>query len=163
MSGTVLEQLTSDGPAAGAQDVGSPVSSLPVYVHQADVPVINPPAGLTGLPERGIALTSDVPDQVFALIRLQAERADQDEFSFVTATGSPKSDPPNYQVRFRNRSTFWRYRRKATGAIDLTTTTALPLTAFGNAGPKQKPEPGHLRAEMIGTTRVGRLVSDVYV
>ena len=36
---------------------GATANSLPVFVHQADAPLIMPPAGLAGAPARGLALS----------------------------------------------------------------------------------------------------------
>lgn len=78
----------------------------PVFLHQGDVPPITPPAGLAGVPERGVRLSSDVPDDVFVYVSLTAARATDEAFSFVDSNGSPKADFPVYQVRFRNRSSY---------------------------------------------------------
>src|SRR5262249_34208164 len=110
--GGALLQLTSDGPGATTQQLGAQANNLPVYVHQPDAPRITPPAGLTGVPARGVRLTTDLSDDVFALVCLTAVRADDDAFSFVDATGAAKATPPVYQVRFKNRSTVWTYLDK---------------------------------------------------
>ncbi len=131
-------------------------------MHQADAPVIVPPAGLVGAPARGVRLSADVTDDVFALIRLQAVRADNDAFSFVDGAGALKDPAPVYEVRFKNRSTLWTYRSKTTGGVDSTEANPLPLTFFGNAGTKQKPSRGFVKAETSGS-RITRLISEIYV
>jgi hypothetical protein len=161
-SGSKLQQLTSDGPGAKTQDLAAQVSDFPVFVHQADAPVITPPVGLVGAPARGVRLSADVTDDLFALIRLTAVRGDDAAFSFVDGAGAPKVPPPVYQVRFKNRSTFWTYLKKGTGALDSTTANPLPLTVFGNAGTKQKPSHGQVKAQMSGT-KVARLISEIYI
>lgn len=161
-SGNALLQLTSDSPGAATQQLGAQAADLPVYLHQADAPALVPPAGLAGVPARGVRLSADISDDIFALIRVTAVRADNDAFSFVDAGGAPRAAPPTYQVRFRNRSTVWTYLDKRTGAVTSISTDPLPLTFFGNAGTKQKPSTGFVTAEMSGT-KIQRLISDIYV
>lgn len=78
----------------------------PVFLHDGDVLPIAPPPGLTGVPERGIRLSSDVADDVFIYVSLTAARASDEAFNFVDANGSPKAAFPVYQVRFRNSSPY---------------------------------------------------------
>jgi hypothetical protein len=162
LAGGALLQLTSDGPGATTQQLDAQATNLPVYVHQADAPAIIPPAGLTGAPPRGVRLSADVSDDVFALISLTAVRADNDAFSFVDATGAAKATPPVYQVRFKNRSTVWTYLDKQTGAVVSTEAKPLPLTYLGNAGTKQKPSRGFVKAQHSGT-KISQLISEVYI
>jgi hypothetical protein len=162
LSGGALLQLTSDGPGATTQQLDAQATNLPVYVHQGDAPAIIPPPGLTGAPARGVRLSADVSDDVFALVSLTAVRADNDAFSFVDAMGAPKAAPPVYQGRFKNRSTVWTYLDKRTGAVDSIEASPLPLTYFGNAGTKQKPSRGFVKAQQIGT-KITRLISEIYV
>lgn len=162
LSGTALGQLTSDGPNARVQQLAADANDLPVYLHQGDVPAIIPPAGVVGVPERGVRLSDDVADDVFALISLTAVRPGDGAFSFVDAAGRPKSSPPIYQLRIRNRSTFWTYVNKTTGVVDSIESDALPLTHFGNAGQKQKPSERLVKVEKTGAV-ISRLVSEVHV
>ena len=83
-------------------------------------------------------------------------------FSFVDAAGRAKSSPPIYQLRIRNRSTFWTYVNKTTGVVDSIESDALPLTHFGNAGQKQKPSERLVKVEKTGAV-ISRLVSEVHV
>ncbi|MDR3525834.1 MAG: hypothetical protein P4L57_01045 [Rhizomicrobium sp.] len=161
LSGAALLQLTSDNPAATTQSLGV-AAALPVHVNQGDAPPITPPAGVTGAPARGVSLTDDVPDNVFALITLTAVRGDDDSFSFVDGMGAPKVPPPVYQVRFKNRSTLWSYLDKQTGAVNATEAAPLPLTFFGNAGTKQKPSRGIVKAQQSGA-KITQLISEIYV
>jgi hypothetical protein len=162
LGGSALLQLTSDGPGASVQQIAAQSTDLPVFVHQADAPLIVAPAGLVDAPARGVRLSADVPDDVFALISLQAVRADNAAFSFVDAAGAPKASAPVYEVHFRNRSTLWTYLDKTTGAVESTEANPLPLTFFGNAGTKQKPPRGFVKAQADGT-RVTQLISEIYV
>jgi hypothetical protein len=162
LSGTALMQLTSDNPGAATQQLAAQLSDFPVFVHQDDAPAILPPAGVVGAPARGVELSSDVTNDVFALITLTAVRGDNAAFSFVDGTGAPKPEPPVYQVRFKNRSTIWTYLDKKTGAVNSGSPNPLPLTYFGNAGTKQKPSRGHVKAEMSGAKITG-LISEIYV
>ena len=161
-SGGALLQLTSDAPGATTQQLAAQATDLPLFVHQGDAPAIVAPAGLVGAPARGIRLSADVPDGVFALIHLQAVRADNGAFSFVDGAGAPKDPGPVYEVRLRNRSTFWTYLDARTGTVDSTEANALPLTFFGNAGTRQKPSRGSVKAAMSGA-RITRLISEIYV
>lgn len=162
MSGGALVQLTADQPGATTQPVGPVATDLPVFVHQGDVPDIVPPPGLDGTPARGVLLSDGIPDNVFALIRLVPTRADADEFSFTDGNGHPKVPHPVFHVRFKNRSTMWRYLNKTTRAVISAEPTPLPLTWFGNAGTKQKPSEGVVKPETSGN-RVTQLVSEIYV
>lgn len=156
-----LQQLTSDGPNAAMQQLGDK-ANLPIYLHQDDIPPIAPPPGLTGVPARGIRLTDDVGDDVFALVSLTAVCPGNSEFDFVDAQGHTKTTHPVYQLRFKNRSTFWKYMNKRTGATNSTEANPLPLTYFGTVGTKQKPSEGMVKAEKNGT-RITRLISEIYV
>jgi hypothetical protein len=162
LSGTALLQLTSDSPSATTQQLNAQATDLPAYVHQGDAPDIVAPPGLAGAPARGVRLSADVADDVLALLGLTAVRPSDAAFSFVDGTGAAKGVAPVYQVRFKNRSTVWTYRNKRTGAVDSTEANALPLTYFGNAGTKQKPSEGFVKAEKSGT-KITRLVSEIYV
>jgi hypothetical protein len=162
LSGGALLQLTSDNPGADTQQLAASASDLPVFLHQGDVPVIVPPAGVVGAPARGVQLGDDVPDDVFALITLTAVRAGDDDFSFVDGTGAPKTPAAVYEVRLKNRSTWWTYLDKRTGALDAVEPQPLPLTFFGNAGTRQKPSRGIVKAQMSGA-RITQLVSEIYI
>ena len=109
---------------------------MPVFVHQGDVPVDG-------------VLLEDIPDDIYALIRLATVRADNDEFSFITAAGLAKTPAPVFQIRFKNRSTQWHYYHGNTGKNIppfFVEPAPLPLTFFGNASSapnkKQKPSQG---------------------
>jgi hypothetical protein len=161
LSGSALEQLTSDNPGATTQVIAASAGDPPVYVTQGDVEDITPPAGLTGAPAKGVRLQDGVADDVFVYISLTAASPDTD-FSFVDGGGALTAQAPVYEVRFKNRSTFWRYVDKTTGAVNSTEPKPLPLTYFGNAGTKQKPSGGPVRAEKSGP-RITQLVSEIYV
>lgn len=161
-----LYQLTMDRPdvSTGQQQLGRDTDKaldLPVFFNQTDIPELTNPAGLIGVPTRGIRLTDDIPDNVFALIRLSAVRADDSAFSFIDGSGQAKSTYPIYQIRFKSRSTFWKYIEKS-NAITLSSKT-LPLTFFGNAiVTKQKPSQGAVKAVM-NDKRVTQLFSEIFV
>lgn len=162
VSGGALVQLTGDQPGAATQPIGTVATNLPVFVHQGDVPDIVPPAGLVGAPARGILLTAEIPNSVFALVRVAPVRADAGEFSFIDAGGHAKTPHPVFHVRFKNRLTTWRYMNKTTRAVISEEATPFPLTWFGNAGTKQKPSGGVVKAEKSGD-RITQLVSEIYV
>ena len=161
--GGALAQLTSDPPNPTTQQIGAQASHLPVFVHQDDVPAIVAPAGIAGAPERGIQLSGDSPDSVFALIRLSALRADDNDFSFIDGNGLAKKHYPVFQVRFKNRSTIRRYINTRTGAVVLTEPGPLPLTYFmAPTETKQKPSEHWVTTEKSGT-KITRLISEIFV
>jgi hypothetical protein len=157
-----LFQMISDQPGDAPQQLDADADNLPVYVHQGDAPEITPPAGLVGAPARGILLSDDIPDAVYALIRLVASGAGDGDYDFVDGTGRAKTPNPVYQVRFKNRSTVWRYFNQRTGVADPTAPALRPLTYFGNAGTKQKPSEGLVKAVKTGD-KITSLVSEIYI
>jgi hypothetical protein len=162
LSGNKVKQLVSDQPNAAKLIMSGQAKDLPVFIHQGDIPVITPPVGLDGIPpSRGILLTDAIPDTVFALIRLNAVRADNDIFSFVDNSGFAKTNPTLFQMRFKNRSTIWQYFNKNNGVFKSEEANPLPLTYFGNAGTKQKPSAGLPKAIKDGV-RITRLVSEIF-
>jgi hypothetical protein len=162
LAGGALLQLTGDQPGADTLQLNAQATNSPVFVNQGDVPTIVPPAGLMNEPIRGILLSEDIPANVFALIRLSAVRVNDSDFSFVDSNGHAKTPHPIFQIRFKNRSTTWQYFNKKTGAIASTEPNPLPLTYFGNAGTKQKPSEGWVKAEKNGT-KITRLISEIFV
>jgi hypothetical protein len=161
LSGAALAQFTGDDPSP-TQQIDANASAQPVYVNQSDAPIIVPPSGVTGAPTRGVQLSDDVTDNVFALITLTAVRAGNAAFSFVDGAGAAKTPSPVYQVRFKNRSTLWIYLNKQTGVVTSTEAAPLPLTYFGNAGAKQKPSRGLVKA-LENAGKITQLVSEIYV
>lgn len=161
--GGMLVQLTGDGPNAAMQKLDDHADKLPAYVNQGDVPVTAPPPGLSGAPTRGIRLTDGMADDVFALLSLRAANENNASFSFVDA-GHPKTTPPVYQVRFKNRATFWRYldKRNRKPLYPPEDESLLPMTFFGHMGDKQKPSEGLVKVEK-SSTGVKKLVSEIYV
>ncbi len=161
-----LYQLTMDKPdvSSGKQQLGrdsDKALDFPIFFNQTDLPELIYPEGLAGLPMRGIRLTDDIPDNVFALIRLSAVRADEGAFSFIDGSGQAKSTSPVYQIRFKSRSAFWKYIEK-NNATTLSSKT-LPLTFFGNASiTKQKPSEGVVKAVMHDK-QVTQLFSEIFV
>jgi hypothetical protein len=164
VAGGVLRQLTGDPPGAQFQALGAS-DQLPVYVHQGDVPAIVPPPGATGAPARGIEVSTEMPRDVTAVIRLAPVRTDDNDFSLIGANGRPRTPSPVFEVHLKNRSTTWRYRDKSDGTIISTEPVPLPLTYFGNAGTKHKPSTGAIGVEFDNSvpSKVIRLVSEIYV
>ncbi len=158
-----LAQLIRDQQSdADTEKIHAKATELPVFVHQGDIPVIIPPPGLIGAPKHGIALTGDIPDNVFALIRLSPIRMDDGAFSFTDDNGYAKAIHPVFQVRFKNRSTIWKYLDKINGDVKSTESKSLPLTFFGNAGTKQKPSQGLVKVVKNGS-KITQLISEIYV
>jgi hypothetical protein len=114
------------------------------------------------VPARGIALSDEIPDDVFALVRIAALKPGDADFS-CTASGLAKANHPVFQVRFKNRSTVWRYLNKNTGAPVSATPEPLPLTRFGNAGTKQKPAEGFIKVTSDPVTaRITGVFSEIF-
>jgi hypothetical protein len=161
LAGSALAQLTSDQPGATTQQLGAQATNMPVFVHQNDTETIAPPTGLEGSPPlRGILLSDGMPDQVFALIRIAAVRPGNVDFS-CTELGLPKAIPPVFQIRFKNRSSTWKYFNKTTKIPTTTEANPLPLTYFGNAGTKLKPNAGFVKP-IKQANRIVQLVSEIY-
>jgi hypothetical protein len=160
-SGTGLAQLTGDQPGADLQQLTDQAADMPVFVHQGDAPAIVPPVGLLGAPARGVLLSEDIPDEVLVLLRLAAIRLNDGDFSFIDGAGHAKEHAPVFQVRFKNRATVRQYFNKNTGVLDFIEPEPLPLTHFGNAGTKQKPSEGLVKAVKSGG-RITQLVSAIY-
>ncbi|MBD2766345.1 hypothetical protein IC235_00385 [Hymenobacter sp. BT664] len=161
--GNALHQLTSDQPGAATRQLAAALADTPVFVHQADVPELVPPAGLAGVPARGLLLTGGIPDAVFALLRIAAVRPGRADFS-CTAAGRARASHPVFQVRFKNRSTNRHYFSRVTGAPVSTDPTPLPLTRFGNAGPKQKPTGDDIKFsfDQLAPGRITGLRSEIF-
>ncbi len=161
LSDGALIQLTGDQPVA-ARQLDAQAARQPVFIHQGDVPAVVPPPGLQGAPARGIALSRDVPDDVFALIRLAAVRGDDDDFSLVDDQGYAKDNPPVFHVRFKNRSTVWKYFNRNSGDSMSANPGPLPLTHHKNPGTRQKPS-----GEPVKVTRnnggIAEIVSEIFI
>lgn len=160
-SGTALLQLISDQPAAAIQTLTPQADQFPVFLHQGDIPQLVPIPGIAGLPARGIELTDAFPDSLFALIRLFAVNPSNEAFSLID-NGQIKMDPPVFEIRLKNRSTFWRYIDRNTGSTESEEPAPLPLTFFGNAGSKRKPSEIQVKAVFDGL-KIDKLVSEVFV
>ena len=163
---TFLYQLTSDqlDDETGKQQLGRPADKavdFPVFFNQADLPLLTPPEDIEEeLPARGIMLTEDIPDNVFALIRCFAVNPLDDDFSFIDNEGKVKSTHPVYHIRVKSRSTWWKYIDRDNSAT--LSDNPLPLTYFGNAGTKQKPSAGVMKV-VKNDNRVTQLVSEIFV
>lgn len=162
ISNNALLQLTSDQPGAGTQELNAAAANLPVFVHQGDVPNIVPPAGFIGAPPRGVMLSQEITDDVFALVRLSAIRANDGDFSFLDANGRAKPTAPIFQIHFKNRSTIWKYLDRRTGTLKSAESDPLPLSYFGNAGTKQKASPDTVKAVKSGARTV-QLTSEIFI
>ncbi|HZV69398.1 MAG TPA: hypothetical protein VFG10_07640 [Saprospiraceae bacterium] len=168
-------------PSAGWQTLTTP-SNHPVYVHQDDISKIIPPVGLSGVPDRGVELTTDIPDNIFALIRIKTLQPTE-EFSLLkNVVPANPADPikiemrePVFEIRFKNRSSIWKYysrRIEKTETPDnsiFTEPDPLPLTFFGNAStvtPKhQKPNQGGIKVNFESndpTKKVEKIISEIF-
>lgn len=157
-----LWQLTADQPSASKQKLDK-ADNLPVFVNQADVPVLSIPQCIVEKMadcKCGIMLTEDIPDNVFALIRLSAVRASDSEFSLIKS-GKAKNPHPVFRINFKNRSTFLKYVDTGTYSA-----SSLPLTYYGNANtPNNKPSTGVVKVEkgQNGNNTITKLVSEIFI
>ena len=138
VSAGALVQLTSGQPGAESQQISTVAANSPVFIHQNDSPLIIAPSGMSGTPERGILLSDEIPDDVFGLVQIAAINPVNPDFS-CTAGSLAKDQAPVFQLRFKNRSAFWRYLNKTDGTLFSESGVPLPLTNAGNAGSKKKP------------------------
>lgn len=162
LSGNALLQVVSD--QTDTQQLAAQATDSVVFVHQEDAPAITPPPGLIGTPPaRGILLTDEMPEDLFALIRIAAVHPTDADFS-CTSGGVAKTDPPFFQVRFRNRWTYRRYMNQQTGTLISTENAPLPLTYQGNAGTGQPPPVNMVKlGEISGLNNANRLISEIFV
>ena len=164
ISAGALVQLTSSQPGAANQQISGSAANAPVFVHQNDSPLIVPPAGMTGTPERGILLTHEIPDSVFGLIRIAAINPGNADFS-CTNGGVAKDTAPVFQIRFKNRSAFWRYLNKNSGLPVSESSTPLPFTNSGNAGIKRKPGESAVKVKFENndpTKRIEKIYTEIF-
>jgi hypothetical protein len=136
-------------------------SICPVFFHQDDIQDIVFPAGINGQADKGIELSDSIPDDIFALIRI--EKLDDADSLRLTDGLSLRS--PVFEIRFKNRSTLWKYYNKKTGEIESTETESLPLTCFGNAGSQQKAAAESIKSEFKDSdvTKIKSLFSEIYI
>lgn len=164
ISAGALVQLTSSQPGATNQEISPVASNAPVFVHQNDAPLINPPSGMTGTPERGILLSGDLPDDIFGLIQITAKNQANPDFS-LTAGGIAKDVAPVFQLRFKNRLAFWRYLNKTNGALNSESSTPLPFTNSGNAGTNKKPGGSLVKVKFENddpTKRIEKIYTEIF-
>lgn len=160
LSSNSLTQLSADQPGDHLHTITDQAGLWPVYVHQGDVPVLEVPE-IESQVFRGIALDSNLPKDVFALIHLHAERPSDSRFSLIDSQGRARQTPPSFHVRLKNRSTFWQYLNQSNGSLEFETAEPLPSTYFGNAGNRRKPSENSVKPVLSGD-RVIKLVSEIY-
>ena len=159
-----LVQLTSSQPGAATQQINAPASKMPVFVHQNDPPILTPPAGLTGVPARGILLTDEIPDTVFGVISIAVTNPADPDFS-CTHAGIAKVTPPVFEIRFKNRSAYWKYLNKNTGSPVSESSSPLPFTRAGNAGTKRKPGDTSVKVKFENndpTKRMEKIYTEIF-
>lgn len=163
ISGNALFQLTGSQPGANTQQLNASAVSMPVFHHQQDAPVIIPPPGMVGAPARGIELTPEISDNVFGIIEISAVKPGDADYS-CTSGGTAKESYPVFQIRFKNRSVIWKYLRKSNGSAVSESPAPLPLTYSGNAGSKQKPSAGLVKAEFEDNPakRIVRIFTEIF-
>ncbi|WOD42830.1 hypothetical protein [Hwangdonia lutea] len=86
---------------------------------------------------------------VYGIIEL-AMTGDASDLSILTTLGDLRSQLPTFKIHFKNRETFWRYKRVSDDSEIFTTATVNPLTKYGfievvHAGDKfPNPSANHL-------------------
>lgn len=164
ISGGALVQLANSQPGATVLQLNAVAANCPVFMHQGDAPVIVPPLGLGGTPERGVMLTNEVPDNVFGIINITATNPADANFSCTQAEVA-KRNCPVFQIRFKNRSAVWKYLNKNSGAPVSETTNPLPLTYHGNAGVKRKPGDSIIKVQFKDnnpTKRIEKIYTEIF-
>ncbi len=159
-----LVQLINSQPGATTQQINALASKMPVFIHQNDTPVLVPPAGLTGVPARGILLSDEIPDNVFGIINITAANPVDPDFS-CTSLGIAKDTTPIFQLRFKNRSAYWKYLNKNTGAPVSESSSSLPFTYTGNAGTKMKPGDPVVKVKFESndpTKRIEKIYTEIF-
>lgn len=164
ISGGALAQLTSSQPSATMQQINPVAADMPVFIHQNDTPVIVPPVGLTGQPEKGILLDNEICDNVFGVIHIASINPGDTDFS-CTTNRMAKETCPVFQLRFKNRSAVWKYLDKNSGALIFETSTPLPFTINGNAGVKKKPGESIIKVQFEDndpTKRIEKIYTEIF-
>lgn len=164
ISAGALVQLTSSQPGATQQQISSVAANAPVFVHQNDSPLIISPSGLSGAPERGILLSGEIPDDVFGLIQIAAINPVNSDFCCI-AGGIAKDTAPVFQLRFKNRSAFWRYLNQTNGAPVSESSVPLPFTNSGNSGTKRKPGESLVKVKFENndpTKRIEKIYTEIF-
>lgn len=161
LTGNTLKQLSGDQPGATAHIVTTQAKKNPVYVHQGDMSDLTLP-GDSGQARRGIRLLDGIPDNVFALIHIHAQRPGDTAFSLIDNQGHAKTNPPVFEIRFKNRSTIRQYINKNSRSLEFEETDPLPLTFFGNSGSKRKPSETLVKP-VASNSKVIKLVSEILV
>lgn len=167
-SGGTLTMITNQ--KGGTRILYPPAApgSLPVFIHQEDIPAITPPAGMVGAPAKGLTLSDEIPDDVYALFRVHMVHPVDTDFSCTTA-GFPKTTAPVFQVRFKNRITNWQYKSKTSPDLSTGDLGELPMTFFGNAspGPNQRTKPStqsiQLQFDGVGPAKkIEKIISEIF-
>ncbi|RXK87852.1 hypothetical protein EST62_05795 [Chlorobaculum sp. 24CR] len=157
-------QLTADqtGTAPAFQTLDADKSAMPVFANQNDVPEIAAPEGVTDAPSRGLLFNANLPADLFALIRLAATRGDDGDFSFIDGDGKPLASGPVFEVRFKNRHTWWKWI-ESDGTESLSA-EPLPMTFYGNASGATGPKPSveTVKTEMAGVA-LSKIVSEIVI
>ena len=160
-----LCQLTADqtGSPPSSQTLNADKSTMPIFANQRDLQDIKPPEGVTDAPAKGIQLDDDMPGELFALIRLAARRRDDNDFSFIDSEDKPLTRCPIYELRFKNRHTWWKWI--AHNRSESLSTEPLPLTFHGNAAGTngKKPSSGMVKADLNEQKAVSRLVCEIFI
>jgi hypothetical protein len=156
-----LVQLLADPPSSATAVLGPVVGDLPAFATHADIPAVAALPGVVGaLPSRGILLPDGAPTDTFALIRIDAVRATDPDFS-CTVGGVAKPIAPVFQLRFKNRRTLWRRFRKSSPESLLSEAGPFPLTYIGNPSAAQKPVTLAVKLDRAATA-ITNIVSEIY-
>jgi len=137
------------------------LSTMIPYVHQDDIPTLQPP----GAPNKGVSLKVGIPDDVFALIHVAAQGGATAEFDLLDTNKQPKdTNYPVFHLHFKNRMSYWRYLNQKDGTLKTSETVPHPLTYAGNAsGTRRKPSAGLVKTlPLVSTITPLRLISEIF-
>lgn len=156
-----IRDTTQTPPDVDWQKIDDNLNDRPLYVHQHDAPLITLP---DGTPFRGIELTSELPNDIFALIQIDAATTNAG-YQIIDHNKLPLSNYPKFEIHLKNRSTIWRYYEKSTGTyVAPWSAVPRPLTFNGNSSPagtpRKKAAPTSLKIEMNGP-QVAHIYTDI--
>jgi len=116
------------------------------FVSNADIPFKT----LHGVNFRGIELTEEMRDDVFALLKIDAEKKHFEEES------------PAFEVHFKSRATYWRYFDKTEGKYKPENPDFwCPLTEKGKRTTKRKATPESIKVNRDNAGKILELISEI--
>ncbi|MFZ2403798.1 MAG: hypothetical protein WAW41_01585 [Methylobacter sp.] len=109
-------------------------TTLSAFVHPDDVPDRAPPTDHIDVP-----LSADIPEHIFTLVHLSAERASNCHFSCIDGNGHIKTPHPIFQIQLKNRSTIWQSINKKMRSLVFYRTQPASVNPFCKHRHKNRP------------------------